>query len=170
MLLAFSLTPLLPSHFGNPAFHPFLSRHSPTLCPYWLPSNPPDSLFNSPHMQLSGLNSPPYFEERSESIEPGSRSKHAALGMYLPSTRKWFFFIKEFFNQRSMTGVLLMFQRKLELKSHVHCRVKAKVNIWHNTKECLPTFGLFCILTQQISNKKRGYIFVQIFVYNVRKL
>lgn len=36
-------------------------------------------------MQLSGLNSPPYLEERRESIEPGSRSKHAALGMYLPS-------------------------------------------------------------------------------------
>ena len=36
-------------------------------------------------MQLSGLKSPPYFEERSESMEPGSRSRHAALGMYLPS-------------------------------------------------------------------------------------
>jgi len=44
-----------------------------------------DSERNSPHMQLSGLKSPPYFEERSESIDPGSRSKHAALGMYLPS-------------------------------------------------------------------------------------
>ena len=40
---------------------------------------------NLPHMQLSGLKSPPYFEERSESIDPGSRSRHAALGMYLPS-------------------------------------------------------------------------------------
>ena len=39
-------------------------------------------------MQLSGLKSRPYFEERSELIEPGSRSKHAALGMYLPSSYK----------------------------------------------------------------------------------
>ena len=33
MLPAFSSTPLLPSHFGNPASYPFLSRHSPTLLP-----------------------------------------------------------------------------------------------------------------------------------------
>lgn len=39
-------------------------------------------------MQLSGLKSPPYFEVRSESIEPGSKSRHAALGMYLPSVDK----------------------------------------------------------------------------------
>ena len=36
-------------------------------------------------MQLSGLKSAPYFEERRESIDPGSRSRQAALGMYLPS-------------------------------------------------------------------------------------
>ena len=62
-------------------------------------------------MQLSGLKSPPYFEERSESIEPGSKSRHAALGMYLPSTqtKKNSVFIKEFFNFDSILTTVCVY-------------------------------------------------------------